>query len=766
MSTGPSNYIGNISTAQFLSTVFHPEFMNPDHRVVLGVGEGGKKRIPASERTVAKLPVGKDVLYFCVSTVQNPADASAPLRRRAEDVREAFVLVLDDIGTKSAVPAVAPSYILQTSIKDGQPNYQYGYLLQPYDVATPAGHAYYDACLVAAAKAGINDEGMRSATRVARLPGALHKTGFVAVVTEWSPERVWDLEELAEELGLAPEQYLGEVRRLEAGVSALDEVEDPVADWLAEEGMLSGVASEDFFEITCPWKGTHSDGREVAYYSPLDYGKLGRQFKCHHGHCGDKTTGLFLQWVRDAGGPDEVGDLPPILSTERALLKSVLGVMQAPESVERSAVTRELAAELEKFIFLENQRMWMNKETGVDHTAESMKVMLGPLLPKNKRTGRLESASELWMQRENAEIVTDKLWSPVLPAGVCSYLGRTYWNTYEPRNLEPEFDNDCTQAWTHHILDTFGRESGRHLLQWMGWVAQHPEQRVNWGVVLHGMQGDGKTILGAALSVAVEEGRAAISSTSTVTSERNSYADGKRLVILEEIRISGANRHATLDKLKDLITNDAVEIRTVYQKPKTVPNYANVMAMTNHADALPLSEDDRRWGVFSSRFVTVGQLQAERGVATGYFDKLWGYVRNEKAKVLGWLLSIDLAGFDPALRAPMTAAKEQMRLEARGEKVIEAFDVIEAGAGKFITPGVFTINHLKARLMVDSLVACGVTNALRDAGWLPGRVVMKLDGGAYRYWFRPDMYPEAVDGDTGRINAVLRAHNEKLGGLV
>lgn len=763
MSTGHSNYIGNISTAQFLSTVFPPEFMNPDHRVVLGVGEGGKKRIPASDRTVAKLPVGKDVLYFCVSTVQNPADASAPLRRRAEDVREAFVLVLDDIGTKSAVPAVAPSYILQTSIKDGQPNYQYGYLLQPYDVATPAGQAYYDACLVAAAKAGINDEGMRSATRVARLPGALHKTGFIAVVTEWSPERVWDLEELAEELGLDPEQYLGEVRRLEAGVSALDEVEDPVADWLAEEGMLSGVASEDFFEITCPWKDTHSDGREVAYYSPLDYGKLGRQFKCHHGHCGDKTTGLFLQWVRDEGGPDEVElTIAPVTDNERSMLKAALGVMQAPDSLGGSSVSRVLDAEFDDFVYLENQRQWLKISSGKTHTADSMQVMLGTLLPVSKRTGKLMRAADMWMQRPTSVIVCDLLWSPVLPAGLCTYMGAPHWNTYEPRVLQPVYDNACTRAWTHHILDTFGQEAGVHLLQWMGWVAQHPEQRVNWGVVLHGMQGDGKTILGAALSVAIETGRKAIASTSTVVSERNSYADGMRLVVLEEIRISGANRHATLDKLKDLITNDSIEIRTVYQKPKTVPNYANVMAMTNHADALPLSDTDRRWAVFSSRFMSVEQLTAERGPQTGYFDYLWGYVRNEPEKVLGWLLSIDLTGFEPAQRAPMTEAKEQMRLEARGEKVIEAFDVIESGGHKFIHPDVFTATHLKNRLMVESLVACGVQSALRDSGWLPGKTPMSIGNQLYRYWYRAAAFPEAVAGDTGRMRGVLFDHNEML----
>jgi hypothetical protein len=736
--------------------------MNPDHRVVLGVGEGGKKRVSGTERNIAKLPIGQDVLYFCVSTVRVPEDAAAPLRRRAEDVREAFVLVLDDVGTKSAVPPVAPSYILQTSIKDGVPNHQYGYLLEPFDVSTPAGQAYYDACLVAAAAVGINDAGMRSATRVARMPGALHKSGFVAELVSWNPERVWDLPGLASGLGLEPERYISEVRQLEGGFRALDDVQDSVADWLLDAGLMSGACSEDFFEVSCPWKDTHSDGRDVAYYSPLDYGKLGRQFKCHHGHCGDKTTGLFLQWVRDSGGPDVVEAVPAVTSAERNLLKSVIGKTEPPAGLLGSAVpSRELAAELDDFVYLENQLKWLRVSTGCVHTAESMKVSLGALLPTNKRTGKLESAAEMWMKRPGALMVQDVLWSPVLPAGLCVFEGVAHWNEYKPVGLAGAYDLECARLWTQHVMDTFG-DSGRHLLQWMGWVAQHPEQRIKWGVVLHGMQGDGKSILGEALGVAIEPKRKAIASTSSITSERNSYADGKRLVVLEEIRISGANRHATLDKLKDLVTNDAVEIRTVYQKPKTVPNYANIMAMTNHADALPLSDTDRRWGVFSSRFVTVEQLRKERGEGTGYFERLWAYLKDSPEKVLGWLLSIDLRGFDPAGHAPMTEAKEQMRLEARGEKVIEAFDAIESGAHKFIHPNVLTGTHLKNKLMVESLVACGVQSALRDSGWLPTKTGVRVSGQVYRLWFRAAAFPEAVGGDYAALSRVLMVHNEGL----
>ena len=90
------------------------------------VGEGGTINRPATARNIAALPVGRDALYVCVSTVAHTPFGAEPFRRSSDRLMRARLVVFDDIGTKCQPPALPPSYILQTSVKDGnRPNYQY-----------------------------------------------------------------------------------------------------------------------------------------------------------------------------------------------------------------------------------------------------------------------------------------------------------------------------------------------------------------------------------------------------------------------------------------------------------------------------------------------------------------------------------------------------------------------------------------------------------------------------------------------------------------
>ena len=740
------------SISEFLNAVFPMGELPDDHQVVLtrmvqverdGVKEEVMSNFTANARNVGRCKPGEETLYFCFSTAVKQEDGKA--RRRAVDLREAYVIVFDDIGTKAAVPPVEPSYILQTSIKNGVANYQYGYLIEAFDVSSAERRAYFDGVLLAASKAGFNDPGMRSAGRIARLPGALHKSGFVAELVKMDANRVFVLEDLVAELGL--DVVVDDtVRDLAAGTANLDNCNDQVLDWLLDAGLVEGGATGDFINVTCPWHEEHTDGRTAAGYSPENFGKEGRQFKCLHGHCSHRKTGDFLAWVAEQGGPDVTARFVPTEEMKAALRDVLEG--------QRDVLEETLA----QFVYLENQRSWLSTATGHIHTSDSLQVMCGSLVPRSK-SGKPARAADLWAQRKNALIVSDTLWSPVLPVGLCEFQGRKAWNTYTPRRLEGVYDADCAQVFEQHIMDTFGG-AGAILMRWMGWVAQNPAQKVKWGVLLHGMEGDGKSILGNALALAIEEGHYSIVSTSTISSERNSYADEKRLVVLEEIRLSGTNRHATLDKLKDLVTNDTVEIRTVYRAPKTVPNYANVMGMTNHADALPVNGGDRRWGIFSSRFRTRRELLEERGEGSGYFDKMWYYIKFEPQKVVGWLLSIDTVGFNPSGHAPHTDAKDEMRFACKDEHTIEMFDIIEASDTPWIHKDVFAAKYLKSRLAVHDLRSNGHNKALMDEGWKLCETTVKVQGQVVRVWYKPAAFASETHLTTA-LARTLESHNSR-----
>jgi hypothetical protein len=218
--------------------------------------------------------------YFCVSTVayQNP------LRRRRVDARCAYVVVLDDIGTKvdgSCIP-VQPSYKLETS----PGNFQWGYLIDPCTDLD-----LYEGVLRALAERGHTDAACIARNHVYRLPGSINvKRGepFAAVLREWHPERTWDVKELARAFGVKPQ-----VRRAKAReplppeqMGEFGSAFKAVLRTFAVEGWLLSMGEEKI-QVLCPWIKEHGDRPEtgtVLFRPSPDNGWRGG-FTCRHGHC-------------------------------------------------------------------------------------------------------------------------------------------------------------------------------------------------------------------------------------------------------------------------------------------------------------------------------------------------------------------------------------------------------------------------------------------------------------------------------------------------
>ncbi len=299
----------HITPDSFISTVFPPDLLLSGEKVCIAHPNSFVSRETGERvdfyRQLNWKPGAQRVLneawYYCVSTVV--AQRRRQIKKRLEDVRTAFVLVVDDVGTKSQAPTVEPSYVLETS--DG--NFQWGYLLEPFDVSTPDGAAYYDQCLMSLAAAGFNDPGFRSANRLARLPGSLHKSGFTAVVRVWEPWHVWELEGLMREFDvpLVPVARRGGIRERAPGtVTLIGDIQDPLYFWLVEHHQPTGYAA-DFAFIECPWRSGHTDGRQgptATVFSPYGYGRYReRGFKCLHGHCAGYSIRHFEEWARSQG---------------------------------------------------------------------------------------------------------------------------------------------------------------------------------------------------------------------------------------------------------------------------------------------------------------------------------------------------------------------------------------------------------------------------------------------------------------------------------
>lgn len=287
----------DVGVAEFLGVIF--DEIPENERICLSVpNDRGKfDNFPATPRRLARYAAGSDAWYFCISTVGEPSETGY-LARTHEALRCCYCIVLDDIGTsessKARTPPIEPTWKLESS-KD---NFQWGYLIYPIEL-DPEGLAFVEGCIRGIAEAGLSDPGARGAYRIVRVPGSLHKTGFVSRVTEWHPDRVWKLSDLMDALGATcavQRVKLGGPKVVQGGV-----IQDPVFDWLVESGYVKGE-SGDWIQVTCPLEHEHTTESSGTSYSPIRLGKPHRAFSCMHSH--SISTSDYLDWVASQGGPD------------------------------------------------------------------------------------------------------------------------------------------------------------------------------------------------------------------------------------------------------------------------------------------------------------------------------------------------------------------------------------------------------------------------------------------------------------------------------
>ena len=307
-----------------------------------------------------------------------------------------------------------------------------------------------------------------------------------------------------------------------------------------------------------------------------------------------------------------------------------------------------------------------------------------------------------------------------------------------------------------HLSNTVRSErEQRILMDFMAFVVQNPGQRVRWALLLHGIEGNGKSYFYNTLQYALGT-NARVVSTTAIDSQFTGWAEGAILIGVEEIRIAGTNKYAILDKLKPLITNDTIAVVHKGRDEKTIPNFTSYLMMTNHADAIPVGDNDRRYCVISTRHTRKEELYEQHGgpeAAAAYFDRLFSETaRRPDALVrmlLDWRVSAD---FNSAGRAPETDGLLAMRSLHISEERDGLENLIEKHACPVIGPDILDTTELQKLALIDAeemprTKALG--HILSDMGYtqIPNRKVKLKDRANHYVWYRVGRITpqEAVD---------------------
>ena len=306
-------------------------------------------------------------------------------------------------------------------------------------------------------------------------------------------------------------------------------------------------------------------------------------------------------------------------------------------------------------------------------------------------------------------------------------------------------------------------------VDWMAHNVQKPGEKILWAPIVLGVQGDGKTTLGRMLSGAMGARHVKNVGVKEVFSPFSGWASGACVGIIEEIRVTGHMRSDAMDTLKPFITNATVNVVRKGADGIDVLNTQNYMAFTNHPDALMLNKDDRRWGVFATRYESREELVRHRDES--YWEWLYSLINEGAGDIRGWLMSIDLSGFNPAQAPVCNQAKLNMIKESVSDDASNILEILEELEIDGEPIKVFTTDYVNKTLREKGFFPLSgkrIGNRFKEIGAY--QHLLPVGDKVHRVWLTKEFYvhinqtygKETKASDNPEINKEIRREFERF----
>lgn len=365
------------------------------------------------------------------------------------------------------------------------------------------------------------------------------------------------------------------------------------------------------------------------------------------------------------------------------------------------------------------------------------------------------------------ETVVDEMFFPLAEGGsVFVHEGMKMINSFKKYGIAPceELDEEglaAVEVFKKHIAFTIELEEEQLLfLNWMAYIYQNIGKRVGWAMLLQGAQGTGKSYFGNVLELLLGSNVRSLDTTA-ISGRFTGWAHGALVNVVEEIRISGTSKHEILDKLKPIITNSVIQIEQKGRDHRTVPNFTSYLLLTNHKDAVPLSDGDRRYCVIFSRVQSEKQLYDELGgaeKAKEYFDGLFDSLRAKPAAIARFLLDWNIpSNFNVNGRAPETSARGEMKALSVSPEKDAIFDLIDTNQCEVINGEILDLTWLYSVSELSGIEipsSRAVTAILSEMGYSP------IEGRRVKLRNRKNHYVWAKKSETSPQNFLTHVKNK------
>ena len=655
-------------------------------------------------------------------------------------------MVLDDVGSKSKTPPLAPTWIMETS----PDNYQWGYAFTEEQPTK----GEFSAAIVAIAEAGYTDAGAINPVRNFRLPGSVNikpgRDGFVSRLVEFHPERQFTLPEICAALGVTPREESNAFRPIRIS----DDGADDVLAWLSSQGLvLRKPNAEGWAGVICPNQAEHTDGSPEGRYNPAM-----RAYCCYHGHCTELGSNEFLQWVADNGGPSHAPGLRDDLlaSMMAGALVKLHPTKAFPDEaarviaeVERKELGRtERADWYKRFCYVQDGDHYFDLQDRREVSRSTFNALFRHIECRSLHGKRPKIEASYCFDENRQDMGARTLVGITYAAGegvLVARDGDVYGNRW--RDARPEVDKGGLldiSPWLEHCAVLVPEASEReHIFDVMAYKLQHPEVKINHAVLHGGDQGCGKDTMWAPFIWAVcgpQLKNRGLLDNDTLGSQWG-YALESEILILNELKEPEAkDRRALANKLKPIIAAPP-EMLTINRKglhPYDSLNRMFVLAFSNDPVPISLDSQDRRWFALWSSAPRMAPDAARR---------LWNWYKSGGYEAIaGWLWARDVSAFNPAAAPAWTEFKAN--LVEHGMSIAESYlvEMMRARRGEFAKGVVGSPFHgLCDRVAATApsgvkVPQAALLHALKEAGWIDcGRLKSRANDSRKHVFCAPDM---------------------------
>jgi len=683
--------------------------------------------------------------------------ADGKVSASAANCEYVLVMMLDDIGTKSKEPPLAPTWIMETS----EGSYQWGYAF-----SEQPSKGDFTAAIKAIAKAGYTDPGATNAVRNFRLPGSVNlkpgRGNFASVLVEFHPEREYTLAEICTALDVVPDPtdtaQNNPIRLADTG-------KDSVMTWLNEQGLImSGVNSEGWMGVVCPNNAEHTDGNIEGRYKPLD-----RSYCCLHGHCVDFSSQMFLDWVADNGGPEVDHGLRDELIAEKmnlALSKITPNEVYRDTAAELIAeVERKELGRIEKadwynrFAYIQDDESYFDMQDRREVSRQTFNALFRHIPCKSIHTARKVEASICFDENRQAN-GAKALVGVTYAAGedvIVTRDGDLFGNRW--RNARPDVQNlrdGDISMWMDHCQELVPEQAElEHILDVMAFKVQHPEIKVNHAILHAGDEGSGKDTFWAPFIWAVcgdHLKNRGIMDNNSVNSQWGYQLESEILIINELKEPDAATRRQLANQLKPIIAAppEMLPINRKGLHPYYMANRLFVLAFSNDPVPISLATQDRRWFCVWSTAPRMNSEQAK---------KIWDWYRGGGFGMIArFLRARDVSQFNPS--APPMWTEFKANLVEHGMSMAESYlvEMLRNRVGDFARGVIGSPFHSLCDRLAGAAPSgvkvpqAALLHALKEAGWVDCGRLMSRDYTSKKHIF---CAPEMADTPKSELRRMV-----------